>query len=182
MRKMKRLSKIKIEKNYARALFESALANHALEFVLKDIRALQNIEDIANIDSPLIDKKQQASLIDMLEKKMALNKTTTQFLHVLDENNSLKHFFGIATQFNDLILNNQNIQKVVVETAQPLSERQEEKLIRGLKRKLKKDVVVSYIINNQILGGLVLRIGSKEIDDCLKNKLETLENMMKGLS
>lgn len=51
-----------------------------------------------------------------------------------------------------------------------------------MKRNLKKDVVISYVLNDNILGGLILRIGSFEIDDSLKNKLKTLENMMKGLS
>lgn len=182
MREMKRLSKTKIEKNYARALFEAACAEDALEKVQKDINALKKVQDIVRIDSPLIEKQKQTALIDMLQKEMGLYKTTTRFLHVLDESNSLNCFMGIAAQFDDMMLAHQNIEKVVVETAQPLTKRQEEKLIRGLRRKLKKDVVISYILNEGILGGLILRVGSKEIDDCLKNKLKTLENMMKGLS
>ena len=103
MREMKRLSKTKIEKNYARALFETARAENALEKVQKDVNALKNVQDIARIDSPLIEKQKQTALIDMLQKEMGLYKTTVQFLHVLDENNSMKHFMGIAAQFNDMM-------------------------------------------------------------------------------
>jgi len=180
--KMKRLSKIKIEKNYAQALLKAALNENVLDKVQKDMHALKSVRDVERIDSPLIERERQTALIDMLQKKLWLQKTTVQFLHVLDENNSLNRFMGIATQFDDMILARQNVEKVVVETAQPLTERQEEKLIRGLKRNLKKDVVISYVLNDNILGGLILRIGSFEIDDSLKNKLKTLENMMKGLS
>ena len=124
----------------------------------------------------------EIELIDMLEKKSGIDQTTIRFLKLLLENNELGLLQDIKAQFDDMILSHNAVQKVVVETAQALTTRQEEKLIRGLRRRLKKDVAVSYVLNENLLGGLILRMGSLEINDSLKNKLETLENIMKGLS
>jgi len=180
--KMKKPSKIKIEKNYARALFDAALKADVLEKVQKDMAFLQSIKEIKDIGSPLIEKEKQIELIDMLAKKSGIDQTTIRFLKLLLENNELGLLQDIKAQFDDMILSHNAVQKVVVETAQALTTRQEEKLIRGLRRRLKKDVAVSYVLNENLLGGLILRMGSLEINDSLKNKLETLENIMKGLS
>lgn len=180
--KMKKPSKIKILKNYARALFDAALKADALEKVQKDMAFLQSIKEIKDIGSPLIEKEKQIELIDMLAKKSGIDQTTIRFLKLLLENNELGLLQDIKAQFDDMILSHNAVQKVVVETAQALTTRQEEKLIRGLRRRLKKDVAVSYVLNENLLGGLILRMGSLEINDSLKNKLETLENIMKGLS
>jgi len=180
--KMKKPSKIKILKNYARALFDAALKADVLEKVQKDMAFLQSIKEIKDIGSPLIEKEKQIELIDMLAKKSGIDQTTIRFLKLLLENNELGLLQDIKAQFDDMILSHNAVQKVVVETAQALTTRQEEKLIRGLRRRLKKDVAVSYVLNENLLGGLILRMGSLEINDSLKNKLETLENIMKGLS
>lgn len=180
--KMKKPSKIKIEKNYARALFDAALKADVLEKVQKDMAFLQEIKEIKDIGSPLIEKEKQAELTDMLAKKSGIEQTTIRFLKLLIQNNEIGRLQGIKAQFDDMMLNYHHVQKVVVETVQKLTTRQEEKLIRGLRRRLKKDVAVSYVLNENLLGGLVLRMGSLEINDSLKNKLETLENIMKGLS
>ena len=170
--KMKKPSKIKIEKNYARALFEAALKADVLEKVQKDMAFLQEIKELKDI----------AELIDMLAKKSEIEQTTIHFLKLLIQNKEIARLQGIKAQFDDMMLNYHHVQKVVVETVQKLTTRQEEKLVRGLRRRLKKDVAVSYVLNENLLGGLVLRMGSLEINDSLKNKLETLENIMKGLS
>ena len=181
-KKMKKPSKIKIEKNYARALFDAAISADMLERVQKDMAFLCEIKSIEEIGSPLIEKEKQIELIDMLGKKSDISLTTIRFLKLLLENNEMKRLDDIKAQFDDMVLSHNGIQKIVVETAQKLTTRQEEKLIRGLKRKLKKDVALTYVLNENLLGGLILRMGSKEINDSLKNKLEIFENIMKGVN
>lgn len=173
---------MKVVKKYAQALFEAALSADVLSRVQEDVHALQNIQNISQIDSPFIKRDQQAALIDMLKEKLGLQKQTADFLCLMAQKNSLGLLQNVAMQFDDMVLAHKGIEKIVVETVQPLTPRQDEKLLRELKKKLKKDVAISYVLNKSLLGGLVLRIGSKEIDDSLQKKLNTLENMMKGLS
>ena len=89
-------------------------------------------------------------------------------------------FSDIAAEFEHLILTDNKIAQVFIETAQMLSKKQEEKLIKGLRIKLKQDVVLKYKLNENILGGLVLRIDSLQIDDSLAHKIKTFNNIMKG--
>lgn len=173
---------MKIEKKYARGLFEAACAAGVLEKVRENMHALKEIQNISRIDSPYLNPNQQAELIGILKEKLGLEKQTTDFLNLMAQYNALGRLPNVVAQFDDLVLAYKGIEKIVVETVQPLTPRQDEKLVRELKKKLKKDVAVSYVLNENLLGGLVLHIGSKEIDDSLKKKLSTLENMMKGLS
>ena len=90
------------------------------------------------------------------------------------------HLQSVLDVFNNRFLDYQGIVKVVIETVQPLTKAQEQILIKGLEKKLKKEVILDYKLNESLLGGLILHIGSIEIDDSVLNKLKTLENMMKG--
>lgn len=173
---------MKVVKKYAQALFEVALSADMLAKVQEDMHALRNIQNISQIDSPFIKHDQQEALVDMLKEKLGLENQTADFLRLMAQKNSLGLLQNVVMQFDDMVLAHKGIEKIVVETVQPLTPRQDEKLLRELKKKLKKDVSVSYILNKNLLGGLILRIGSKEIDDSLQKKLNTLENMMKGLS
>jgi len=177
---MKKTSKIKIVQNYARALFNAALDADNLTKTQTDINALKQIENISDIGSPLLEHHQQTELIEMLKKKLKLQKTTVNFLNLLAQNRAAGLFSDIAAEFEHLILTDNKIAQVFIETAQMLSKKQEEKLIKGLRIKLKQDVVLKYKLNENILGGLVLRIDSLQIDDSLAHKIKTFNNIMKG--
>ena len=179
---MKKKNEMKIEKKYARGLFDAAHEAGVIEKVQENLHALKEIKNISRIDSPYLNNNQQLELIDILKEKLGLEKHTADFLRLMIQYNALGLLQNVTAQFDDLVLAHKGIEKIVVETVQPLTPRQDEKLVRELKKKLKKDVAVSYILNKNLLGGLILHIGSKEIDDSLQTKLNTLENMMKGLS
>ncbi|MBO7097811.1 MAG: ATP synthase F1 subunit delta [Alphaproteobacteria bacterium] len=177
---MKQTSKVKLIKNYARALMNAALDAGTLEKTKEDINKLAQVSDISSIGLPLLEHQQQKELLSLLEQKIRLQKTTVNFLQTLVQNRAFNLFFDIVHEFNNMILAKNNVAQVLIETAQPLSKAQEERLIKGLRIKLKQDVVLSYNINENILGGLILRIGSLEIDDSLAHKIKTLDNIMKG--
>ena len=177
---MKKASKIKIAKTYADALFEAALTANCLKEVARDACALKNIDCLDHLASPFLSNKQKDELIDIVQKKLSLTKTSTDFLRILIEDKVLLHLQSVLDVFNNRFLDYQGIVKVVIETVQPLTKAQEQILIKGLEKKLKKEVILDYKLNESLLGGLILHIGSIEIDDSVLNKLKTLENMMKG--
>ena len=73
-----------------------------------------------------------------------------------------------------------NIAEVDVESVLPLSSAQDAALKTNLKNFLKKDILINYHINPDIMGGLVVSYNSEMIDDSLKGKLNRLETIMKG--
>lgn len=177
---MKKTSKIKVVQNFARALFRAALDADNMEKTQKDLNTLKQIENISSVGFPLLEHHQQTELIDMLKQKLKLQKTTVNFLNLLVQTRAVGLFSDIADEFDNLVLADRHIAPIVVETAQMLSKSQEEKLLKGLRIKLKRDVVLTYKLNPNLLGGLVVRIGSLQIDDSLAHKIKTLNNIMKG--
>ncbi len=171
--------------NYASALFQTAMAENAVDALKKDIQylntALSDNAVLKQLNSPILKDAQKKESIDFLSKKANLNKITHQFLYILAENKELNLLPEISGAIDDFILEKEGFLKILVETVQPLSATQEKKLKEGLEKKLKKEVILSYKLNENLLGGLILHYHSMEIDDSIRGKLNTLEKLMKGL-
>ena len=182
LRKMKKDSKIKISQTYARALFEAALAANNIERVQKEMVLLKDVEDLKKIASPFLDGAARGEIIELLKNKADLSDTTAHFLELLAEKKVLAYFADIAEAFEKEVLNHNDVAQILIETVQPLSKNQHEKLVSGLKKKLKKEVHLSYKLNENLLGGLILHYGSLQIDDSVLHKLTAIENTMKGLN
>ena len=80
----------------------------------------------------------------------------------------------IIQAYNDEVDIINNIKRVEVYSAVEVSEDRKQRLIDKLQNKLKKNVIVNWNINNDIIGGLVIKIDDDIIDNSLKNKLENL--------
>ncbi len=181
---MKQSLKTQIAKNYAKALYELADTHEKKLSLLHDLELLL---DFAQKDSqssvllnPLLKPKQQDLFIDDIAQILKLNQLSIAFFKMLIQNKRLFLINQIYQHFQSFYLEGQGIIPVEVETVQPLSGTQEKKLKEGLEKKLHKKVILSYKLNKSLLGGLILRYHSFEIDDSLKGKMMTLEKVMKG--
>lgn len=183
--KMKRQSRLEVAKKYAVALWETAAQDDNMLKVFQDVQKLQTAcRDqtlLKKLNMPLLSKTQKDDLVSTIAKSLNLNIITKNFLTVLIENRRFDVLENVLNTFKDIYFQKNNILKVVVETAQPLNNNQEQKLKTGLEKKLKKEVWLSYKLNENLLGGLTLYYDSVQIDDSLKNKLNTIQQVMKGL-
>ncbi|MBR2300167.1 MAG: ATP synthase F1 subunit delta [Alphaproteobacteria bacterium] len=170
---------------YALSLLNAAQEQGKIEQVYGDVLKLQNaFKDEAilkNINSPILRQTQKKELISLMVNTLKLNVLTKNFLYVLADNKRFDALNAVLEAFEDINLKKNGVTKVLVETAEPLSPTQEKKLKEGLEKKLKKDVILSYKLNENLLGGLILYYDSVQIDDSIKSKLKTMEQMMKGL-
>ncbi|MBO4295006.1 MAG: ATP synthase F1 subunit delta [Alphaproteobacteria bacterium] len=182
---MKRQSRLEVAKKYAVALWETAAQDDNMLKVFQDVQKLQTAcRDqtlLKKLNMPLLSKTQKDDLVSTIAKSLNLNIITKNFLTVLIENRRFDVLENVLNTFKDIYFQKNNILKVVVETAQPLNNNQEQKLKTGLEKKLKKEVWLSYKLNENLLGGLTLYYDSVQIDDSLKNKLNTIQQVMKGL-
>ncbi|MBO4285344.1 MAG: ATP synthase F1 subunit delta [Alphaproteobacteria bacterium] len=181
---MKKGSKKQIAKNYAKALWQLAETSQKKDRLMKDCHALSSFLNAENRDvvlkNPLLKQEQKKELVADVAKILDLSKTTSCFLQILLENDKLDLLADICALIEKENLKQQDIVSVEVETVQALSKTQEKKLLEGLEKKLRKNVLLSYKINENILGGLVVRYQSFQIDDSLAHKLGTLKQVMKG--
>lgn len=182
---MKKTSKTKISKTYATALYEAAEETKNVEKVLSDIEKLRVLlkEDASvcsYLSSPLWSDADKKDVLGKSASILRLSRDTLACLELITENRRIAELAMILDDFVKIYYQKSNIAEVDVETIKQLTEKQDESLTSVLERLFAGKVVVNYIINPAVVGGLRIKCESKMYDDSLASKLNYLENVMKG--
>ena len=170
---------------YATALFGLATDGKALGAVAASLaslsQALRESPDLATLTtSPVIDRAQAASAIHAAAVQLGLDPLTTSFLGVLAKNRRLASLPAIIADFNKLAAAQRGEVTAQVTSAHPLSDDQVVALKAKLRAGLGADAALDLRVDPEILGGLIVRTGSRLIDSSLRTKLDTLATAMKG--
>lgn len=174
-----------LEGRYALALFELALEKKALDPVAKDVAAIARLieksPDFAHlIRNPLLDEATQAKAVEAIAKKAKFHVLTRHFLGVLAENRRLSALSRITRSFSRIVAEHKGEITAEVTSAEQLSKAQQKALKAKLEKSLGQDISFQTRVDKSLLGGLVVKVGSKLIDDSLKTKLSSLRLKMKG--
>ena len=170
---------------YANALFDLAREQKSIDSVsasLSGLRAaLGESEDLrALIGSPVLARDAARKAIAAVAQSMKLDSITSKFLGVLAVNRRLVALPQIIRGFEALAARHRGEVTAEVTSAQPLSEAQVAALKTKLKSGLGQDVNIDLSVDPAILGGLVVKVGSRMIDSSIATKLNSLAHAMKG--
>lgn len=171
---------------YAVALFDLSEEAKALEATESDLAKLsQMIDESADLRtvlaSPLYSRDVQAGAISALADAAGLSDLVRRFLGVLATNRRLKALSAIIRDFNKLLAAHRGELSASVISAKPLTKTQLAAVAKKLKLAIGRDVAVDAQVDESLLGGLVVKVGSKMIDSSLKTKLDNLQVAMKGV-
>ena len=172
---------------YASALFDLARDEKQIDAVGRSLDALnQALADSRDFDqlviSPLIDRADAANAFTALAEQLALDPITTNFLGVLARNGRKAELRNVIRAFRKLAANHRGETTAEVVSAHPLNDDQIEKLKSRLRGRAGRDVAIEASVDPNILGGLVVKLGSQMIDASLRTKLNRLAQVMKGES
>ena len=181
----KKLSNIKTAMIYAEAMYGSAQQANVTDIMYADACCLQNVlcqnlDLLRQIDNHLWDINAKTKIIEAVANKFNLCAEMQNTLKVLTENRKIKLLSVVLEQFKVLYQKKHDIAEVEVTTVMELSPKQEELLKEKLAAIFNKKIILKYIIDTGIIGGLVLKYGTNLIDNSIKHKLNVLEQMMKG--
>ena len=170
---------------YALALFELARDERQLETVGASLaslkRALAESEDLRKlVSSPLVDREQSLRTIAATADAMRLDPITANFLGVLARNRRLSQLGNVIRAFDMLAARHRGEITAEVVSARPLGDDQIAALKANLGARMGRDVAVDLSVDPSILGGLVVKVGSRMIDGSIRTKLNTLAHAMKG--
>lgn len=170
---------------YATALFDLARDAKALDAVAASLdkvaAALDQSPDFAAlIRNPLISRDQAAQALARVSESLGLDALAGRFLGVLANNRRLGALADTIAAFRALLAHYKGETTAQVASAHPLKPEQVEALKGRLAASLGKAVQVETRVDPSLLGGLVVKIGSRMIDASLKTKLDTLSLAMKG--
>jgi F-type H+-transporting ATPase subunit delta len=170
---------------YATALFDLAVAGKSLDAVseslsrLKD--ALATSADLKTlVTSPMVTRKAAAAGVAAVAASLKLDTLTGNFLGVLAANRRLATLPAIIRDFNGLAAARRGEISARVTAAHALSASQQKALAAKLKAGLGRDVALDITVDPAILGGLIVRVGSRMIDSSLKTRLDSLGQALKG--
>lgn len=170
---------------YALALFDLAKDSNALETVESGIarvgQALAASPDlVALTTSPVVSRDAAIRVIAATASELKLDPLTSKFLGVLATNRRLGELGNIVRAFAGLAAAHRGETTAEVTSAHPLDDGQLTALKAQLKARLGRDVAVDVKVDPAILGGLVVKVGSRLLDSSIRTRLNTLAQAMKG--
>jgi F-type H+-transporting ATPase subunit delta len=169
--------KATIARPYAKAAFESARQHHALERWSKVLATASSVvqdERVAQLlSSPRVTPEQLSGLIaDIVGGD--LDEQTRNFLATLASNRRLALLPEIATMYEGLRAEAENVADVQVISAVELNEAQKQRLAQALKKRLQREVRLHVEVDASLIGGAIVRAGDFVIDGSLKARLDRL--------
>jgi F-type H+-transporting ATPase subunit delta len=174
-----------ISERYAAALYDLADEAKRLDRVADDLRAIRQMivesEDFALVvKSAVLSRKQQSDALLAVLEKAGADELTSRFVGVLAQNRRLDALPRIAEDYLAELARRRGETMASVVSAAPLSDSQVERITAAIAAALGGKILVDLKVDASLLGGLVVRIGSKMIDYSLKSKLARLQIAMKG--
>lgn len=173
-----------IADRYATAVFEIANGEGAIDALSTDLdqieTALKESDDFrALITSPVYSREEQGKAVAAIAAKMGLGKTLANTLGLMAAKRRLFVVPQLAAALRAKIADAKGIVTAEVTAAGALSEEQTSALAAILKDKAGKDVEMSITVDESLIGGMIVKLGSQMIDTSVRAKLNALKNSMK---
>jgi F-type H+-transporting ATPase subunit delta len=169
---------------YATALYELAREVKALEKVEKDLldleRALKDSADLRDlIASPVYGRAEQGAALRAVAEKMGLGPEVTNTLSVMAIHRRLFVLPRMIEAVKALIAEERGEVTAEVTSARPLDDGQRKALAETLREKVGRTVRIEEKVDERLIGGLVVKVGSRMIDTSIRSKLTRMQNAMK---
>jgi F-type H+-transporting ATPase subunit delta len=170
---------------YATSLIGVAHQSGALASIEKDMASLQTAlshsKDLQTLlGNPVYSKDQQFAVVRDIAQKSGFHQLTINFLGVLAMNGRLNALAVILSAFAHEMERRHGVIEAKVVSASALSDAQQKNLAATLSQKTGKSVRLALSVDQTLLGGMVVTVGSRMVDDSLKTRLDQLKLAMVG--
>lgn len=169
---------------YATALFDLAKESGQIDRIAGELKSfealLKESPDLARfVRSPVFSADDQVRALKALLAKAQVGGLTANFLSLIAKNRRLFAVGDMIKAFRGLVARHKGEVEADVTSAAALSDTQVTALKAALKASLGKDVQMNTKVDPAILGGLIVKVGSRMIDSSLRTKLSSLKTRMK---
>ncbi len=173
-----------IAQRYATAVFDLAREGDSLTPLTKDVDALsaalgESAEFRSLISSPIYSREDQGKAVAAIAKKMGLTATMTNVIGLMASKRRLFVLPQMLRALREKLAEARGEVTADVATAKPLSDKQRDALAAALKATAGREVKINQTVDESLIGGLVVKLGSKMIDTSIRSKLQALQNTMK---
>lgn len=171
---------------YAAALFELADENKALDQTAQDLTSLKTMlaesPDLARmVRSPILSRAEQGRAMAAVMEQAGLSELVQRFVGLVAQNRRLFALPGMIDAFLAELARRRGQMTARVTAARPMSDAQVHALVETLRSSLGRQVDVQVDVDPALIGGLVVKVGSRMIDSSVRTKLAKLQLAMKGV-
>jgi F-type H+-transporting ATPase subunit delta len=169
---------------YASALFDLAREQGTLDAVASDLASLDGMigesADLARlVRSPVISREDQGRAMAAVLESANTSELVCRFVGLVAQNRRLFGLRDMIAAFQTLLAVHRGETKAKVTSARPLSDEQVERVKSQLAGLVDQKISLSTDVDESLLGGLVVRIGSRMVDSSLRTKLQKMQTAMK---
>ena len=169
---------------YATALFELARDEKSIDAVLLDLdnfnALLDDSADLRRlVRSPVFSADMQVKALSIVLDRAGITGISANFLKVLTANRRLFAIADVIRAFRALVARFKGEVGAEVTVAEPLSDKNLDALKDALQAVSGKDVTLNVKVDPSIIGGLVVKLGSRMVDSSLRTKLNSIKHAMK---
>ena len=168
---------------YARALFEVSNESSELNKIENDIinfkLILNNSPDLKNfLRNPTQTSDTQNKAIKLISEKLNFSKNLNNFFLLLVEKKRIFFIEKISTSFLKLCAKKRGEIKASLISSKKLSDAELDQISKDLSKSMGSTIKFDYIVDETLIGGLKLQLGSFMVDTSIKNKLKKFEQKM----
>ena len=173
-----------VAERYASALFDLARDSTSIEKIEGELAnvsgMLEGSPDFRRlVESPVFSAEEQERAIGSVADRAGITGLAGNFLRLVAKNRRLFAIPGIIRAFHEMAAKHRGEATAEVTSAHALRDEQVAALKAALKAKLGKDVTLQERVNPALLGGLVVKVGSRMIDTSLRTRLMNVKTQLK---
>ena len=171
-----------IADRYAQALFEVGEETQTTSELYQELKQLVDIlnenKDLYNfLKSPLIGREDKKNVMKNIFENQ-LSKNMNNFLKIVIDKDRISTIGNIQESYKNLLNDKNNILEGTVITAVGLNEKEIKDLEKNLSTKYNKNVTLTNVVDETILGGVLVKLGNEEIDGTVKTRLSKMKKQL----
>ncbi|WP_132307510.1 F0F1 ATP synthase subunit delta [Martelella mediterranea] len=173
-----------VARRYAASLFDLALEEGSVDAVSADLEKIDGLikesEDFQRlITSPAFTADEQLKAVTAILQKIGMTGYVANFVKLVAKNRRLFTLPGMVVAYREKLAEHRGEMTALVSVAHALSDEQKQELSAALKGVTGKDVTLQITEDPSILGGMIVKVGSRQIDTSLRTKLSKLKLSLK---
>lgn len=175
-----------VSKTYGDALFELAIEENRIDELFEEVIALKSVlgdnPDFSKLmNHPKVDKEEKRAVCESVFKGR-VSDDIMGFLEIIIINNRYSEIFGVLDYFIKQVKEFKRIGTAYITTPLPLDDNQKASVEKKLLETTSySSMEMNYIIDESLIGGMVIRIGDKVVDSSIKTKLNDLSKELQNI-
>ncbi len=180
------MNQSKISVRYAKAIFSFALEKNILDDVKSDITLIFDVcqqasDFIILIESPIVTTSKKQEIAQEIFKNK-INASTLSFINLVFANKREIYLKNIARNFLNIYRKYKGIKQVIFTSAYQINDELRQNISESIKKNFNTEFELSEVVNEELIGGFVLRIDDQQYDTSISRKLNKLRRDLINIS